>query len=318
MGEPEDVEEGRVLGLVRVEPGAAEGRSQHRRVDGDDGPEAGDRVGGERHLLGPGGAARSKTSKLIGPDTTHPSAIIAAVRIDAVTFDFWNTLMYEEAGHLKGRRLAAWIGILEDAGFAIERQRLDAAFDVSWNAYVAAWTANRQYHAAEAAEKALEELGFEPPPGVREELLAAFREAGNEADLTPAPNIAGCLAELTGAGVRVGIVCDVGMTPGSVLRSHLERVGLLGHFSHWSFSDEVGIYKPAAGIFRHALAGLGGVAPGRAAHVGDLRRTDIAGAQGIGMTAVRYTGVFDDDSAATPEGDHVVADHAALPAILGL
>ncbi len=96
--------------------------------------------------------------------------------LEAVTFDFWNTLMYEEAGHLKGRRLAAWIGILEDAGFAVERQRLDAAFEVSWNGYVAAWKANRQYRAAEAAEAILEEPGFERrrgcgtscwPPSVR-------------------------------------------------------------------------------------------------------------------------------------------------------
>ena len=66
---------------------------------------------------------------------------------------------------------------------------------------------------------------------------------------------------------------------------------LLGYFDHWSFSDEVGWYKPAPEIFRHALDGLGGVAPERAAHVGDLRRTDVAGARAMGMTAVRYRGV---------------------------
>jgi putative hydrolase of the HAD superfamily len=238
--------------------------------------------------------------------------------VEAVTFDFWNTLMYEEAGHLRGRRLAAWIGLLEDAGMAVERQRLDAAFDSSWDAYVSAWKANRQYQAAEAAEGILEELGLEPPGAVRDELLAAFRAAGNEAELTPAPNIGECLAALSAAGVRLGIVCDVGMTPSSALRSHLERHELLGHFDHWSFSDEVGVYKPDAAIFRHALDGLGGIDAARAAHVGDLRRTDIAGALAVGMTAVRYTGVFDDDSTDLPEADHVVTDHADLPTTLGL
>ena len=113
--------------------------------------------------------------------------------------------------------------------------------------------------------------------------------------------------------MRIGIVCDVGMTPAPALREHLDRHDLLGRFTHWSFSDEVGVYKPDPAIFRHALDGLGGVAPERAAHVGDLRRTDVAGARAMGMTAVRYTGVFDDDSADMPEGDHVVADHARLP-----
>jgi putative hydrolase of the HAD superfamily len=236
---------------------------------------------------------------------------------EAVTFDFWNTLVFEERGHLRGRRLAAWVGILEDAGFAAERQLLEAAFDDSWQDYTQSWVANRQYQAAEAAEAIVEALGFEVPPAVRDELLVAFRDAGSEAELQLAPNVAGCIETLDRAGVRLGIVCDVGMTPSPVLRNHLDRHGLLDRFDHWSFSDEVGTYKPDRVIFEHALAGLGGVRPERAAHVGDLRRTDIAGAIGVGMTAVRYTGVFDDDSDG-PEAHHVVADHASLPVALGV
>ncbi len=49
--------------------------------------------------------------------------------IEAVTFDYWNTLIYEDRGHLRGRRLEAWAGILEDVGFACEREQLDIAFD---------------------------------------------------------------------------------------------------------------------------------------------------------------------------------------------
>jgi hypothetical protein len=36
------------------------------------------------------------------------------------------------------------------------------------------------------------------------------------------------------------------------------------------------------------------------------------------MTAVRFTGVFDDDSQAEPEGHHVLASHADLAPALGL
>ena len=108
------------------------------------------------------------------------------------------------------------------------------------------------------------------------------------------------------------------MTPSSTLRTHLDRNGVLERFDHWSFSDEVGWYKPAPEIFRHALAGLGDVAPARAAHVGDIRRTDVAGALGVGMVAVRYTGVSDDTTESEPEATHVIADHRELPAVLGL
>jgi FMN phosphatase YigB (HAD superfamily) len=60
------------------------------------------------------------------------------------------------------------------------------------------------------------------------------------------------------------------------------------------------------------------VAPERAAHVGDLRRTDVGGANAMGMVSVRYTGVFDDDSATEPEAVHVIADLRKLPSVLGV
>ena len=38
----------------------------------------------------------------------------------------------------------------------------------------------------------------------------------------------------------------------------------------------------------------------------------------MGMTSVRYTGVFDDETQPEPEADHVVSHHDALPAALGI
>ena len=237
--------------------------------------------------------------------------------IEAVTFDYWNTLVYEDRGHLRSRRLEAWAGILEDAGFATERQHIDAVYDASWERYVAAWTANEQYQAVQAAEDAIADLGLALPDDVRAALSESFGRAGDEAELHLTDGVEGCLRALKDAGVRLGIICDVGFTASSILREHLIRHGVLPLFDHWSFSDDVGAYKPSPVIFEDALDGLGGVAPERAAHVGDLRRTDVAGAQAMGMTAVRYTGVFDDDSADQPEADHVVASHSELPGVLG-
>lgn len=237
-------------------------------------------------------------------------------RYDAVTFDYWNTLVWEEAGHLRGRRVEAWAGLLEEAGFAMERALLGAVFDRSWERYVEHWTTNQQYQSVRAAEEILEHLGFEVPPHVRRELIETFTEIGRHAELHLTEGIGDCLRTLRAAGLRLGIICDVGMTPSPLLLDHLERHGLLELFDHWSFSDEVGHYKPSPVIFQHALAGLGGVAPARAVHVGDIRRTDVAGARGIGMTAVRYTGIGDDTTQTTPEAHHVVASYAELPALV--
>ncbi|MDQ1397488.1 MAG: putative hydrolase of the superfamily, partial [Acidimicrobiaceae bacterium] len=226
--------------------------------------------------------------------------------IQAVTFDYWNTLVWEERGHMRGRRLDAWSGILEEAGYRVEREHLDATMDTTWKRYVAAWTSNQQYQWAQAAEEYVEELGFDVPADVRAALIDAFGRAGEDAELHLTEHIGPCLRRLRTAGIGIGIICDVGMTPSTTLRAHLERTGVLELFDHWSFSDEVGVYKPDARIFEHALAGLGDVTPALAAHVGDIRRTDIAGAKAMGMLAVRYTGVSDDVSSPEPEGDLVI------------
>jgi FMN phosphatase YigB (HAD superfamily) len=237
--------------------------------------------------------------------------------IEAVTFDYWNTLVYEDRGHLRGRRLEAWAGILEDAGFACEREQLEMVFEASWERYVTAWQGNEQYLAVQAAEDAIESLGFDLPSDVRDGLSDAFGRAGEDAELHLTDGVEGCLHALKDAGVRLGIICDVGFTPSTVLRDHLIRHGVLPLFDHWSFSDDVGAYKPSPVIFEHALEGLGGVLPERTAHVGDLRRTDVAGALALGMTSVRYAGIFDDDSADQPEAHHVVKSHSAVPRVLG-
>ncbi|HEX2849016.1 MAG TPA: HAD family hydrolase, partial [Acidimicrobiales bacterium] len=203
----------------------------------------------------------------------------ARPRVDAITFDYWNTLVYEDRGQLRTRRIEAWLGILEGEGFAVERQRIEAAFEGSWQRFLQSWqSGDRQYTHVDAAVDALDDLGYEVPSDVRDQLVDAFARTGDRAELHLTEGLEGCLRTLKGAGLRIGIVCDVGMTPSPTLRAFLAEAGVLGLFDHWSFSDEVGVYKPSPRIFEHALDGLGGIAPERAAHIGDLRRTDVAGA----------------------------------------
>lgn len=242
--------------------------------------------------------------------------------LEAVTFDYWNTLMAEETDRLREERIERVLTVLGANGHPLTRAELEAIFERSWKAFNQAWKDNVQYTNADATEALVGELGEEIGPALRGQLNDAMF-GGPGRTLRPTPNIGTCLAALKEAGLRIGIVCDVGMTPSPMLREHLESHDLLQHFDHWSFSDEVGVYKPDPTIFEHALAGLGASAA-RAAHVGDLRRTDVAGAQQVGMVAVRYTGIADDDDTAlgeghtAAEGDLVVHDHAELPALLGV
>lgn len=245
--------------------------------------------------------------------------------IEVVTFDFWETLVSdgtgldaEEEGSMRTRQLRRWSEILSEAGTPVDEESVDRAFARNWEVFHDRWRANVQHGPPEATPLICELLGVDPPPDARAALLASFAEVGREAPLRLAPRTEDCLRELKEARVRLGIVCDVGMTSSPTLRERLDRFGVLGYFDHWSFSDEVGCYKPFPAVFEHALAGLGVEDPANAAHVGDGRRTDVAGALAMGMTAVRYTHFVDAPPESGPEAHHVLDDLAKLAAALGL
>jgi FMN phosphatase YigB (HAD superfamily) len=240
------------------------------------------------------------------------------VDYDAVTFDYWHTLFHApDPEDAKGRRREWMDAVLRRFELEVADVRLREAIDTVARAAQQNWIDGRQYYAPEASAELLALLDIEAEAELMDAVIVAYGGEDQPPTVVPTPNVATALAGLKEEGVRIGIVCDVGLAPSTLLRSHLEVHDLLRFFDHWSFSDEVGMYKPSPKIFEHALGGLGVDDASRAAHVGDLRRTDIAGAQAMGKTAVRYRGSNDDPGdAGDPEGDVVIDDHADLVATL--
>jgi putative hydrolase of the HAD superfamily len=241
--------------------------------------------------------------------------------IRAVTFDYWDTLVRMDGEHttMRDRQIDAFSATMVDAGYTLERGRLVTAFAENWDRFEERWTANTgQYTPADATDFIAGRLGVPLDGGLRERLIDSFRAVGEGADLDVAPGVRECLERLRGAGLPLGIVCDVGLTSSPTLRSRLEGFGLLEFFDAWAFSDETGWFKPAREAFEPALAGLGVQDPSAVAHVGDNVRTDVAGALALGMTAIRYTGLREVEPGAHAEAHHVVADHRKIPDLLGV
>ena len=231
--------------------------------------------------------------------------------IRAVTFDFWNTIARaRHEGAMRDARARAVGAALAAEDLEVETAAVVAALEEVGAHWERSWGEGVHLHPRDGAAMLVRELGVE---GAAEELVAeAFLTGGREVELELAPEIGAVLAELAGRGVRLGIVCDVGFAGGEELRGFLDREGLLQHFSGWAFSDEVGHYKPDPRIFEAALDALG-ASPGEALHVGDLRRTDVAGGAALGMGTVRYRGVHDDpDPAGGIEADLVIDRHTEL------
>lgn len=223
--------------------------------------------------------------------------------------------MWEPPDALVAARMGVLCPILAEHEAEVDEPRLRQCHQVAFLRYQDAWLANEQYCVPDAVDTILSELGRDGPESLREALFEGFSVAGRATELHLAEGVDGCLRRLAEAGVRLGIICDIGLTPSPVLRWHLEQRGLLDLFDSLVFSDETGIYKPAAGAFHAALDELD-VAPAGAAHVGDRKRTDVGGALAVGMTAVRYRGVYDDISTPEPEAHHVVDEYRFLPGLL--
>jgi FMN phosphatase YigB (HAD superfamily) len=236
--------------------------------------------------------------------------------ITAVTFDFWNTLARVPAGKgvMTEARLRAVTAACEECGVEIGSERLAAILERVAQSYERSWEAGTHFHPREGSAMLIAALGVEG--AAAEAIGEAFLNAGRTVELALAPDLTACLDTLAERGVRMGIVCDVGFSGGELLRGFLAEAGILDRFSGWAFSDEVGDYKPSPQIFAAALEALD-ADPGSAMHVGDLRRTDIAGAAGHGMRTVRYRALHDDPGVAgEPEADFVLDSHLELPPLL--
>ncbi len=86
------------------------------------------------------------------------------------------------------------------------------------------------------------------------------------------------LESLKKRGVMLGVISNWD----SRLNSTLENIGLAQYFDFILPSAVVGSAKPDKKIFEEALR-ISGVEPHEACHIGDEMRTDVVGAEGVGI-----------------------------------
>ncbi len=232
----------------------------------------------------------------------------------AVTFDCWNTLIRErDFAPARAQRLAALRAAITSGGRALDAAALEAALAGAHRRHIDLWCAGVGSGSPEMATWALATAGIEDVDAAAA-LARDFEDAGLAGEIEALPGAGETLERLASAGVRIALVCDTGFSPGRVVRQLLARAGLLEFLDVQVFSDEIGVPKPHARMFEAALGPLD-TAPAAAAHVGDLRPTDVAGGRAFGMNTLRIRAAYDDCSA-HPDADVVVDSHADLLARL--
>ena len=239
------------------------------------------------------------------------------MKIKAISFDFWNTLFTEEPGAFRLYQQSRF-RLLKEAVCAcgdFTEETIERAFSTEAEEHYRIWcNEHRTVQTAERVGRILTLLEACLPEDVMAEMVKAFEEGVLERPPVLVPGARETIERLS-SSYRLGIISDVGYSPGRVLREVIRQNDLLGAFDSLIFSDEAGRSKPHVEVFR-LTARLLDAAPEQIVHIGDLERTDIQGAKIAGCRAIRFTGVTPMEPHETTAADMVTADFYELPRLI--
>lgn len=231
--------------------------------------------------------------------------------IKLVTFDLWNTLISENGVDLTGYRVDRILPVFKEHSIKnINEKMLRDAFSDSWKMFMYEWEA-RHYTPTTAAMlmAAFEKLGILTDEKLFNRTLLEMETILLDAPVRLIEGTEAILNDLK-KDYKIALISDTGFTPGKYLRQLLKKFGIFDLFNVMAFSDEIGVSKPDRRMFDYVLKECR-IEPNEAIHIGDLLRTDIAGASNAGMQSVHFRKeifIKEDPCTAVPS---FVADNAA-------
>ena len=203
--------------------------------------------------------------------------------LKAVTFDLWQTLMHDgkEHGAARAKLRAERIHrALPDAPL----KDVEAALQNVWHTWETTYWAKNEDPGFDAQIAWLMKR-LAVPPELEAELRAGYVDPIFAIPPHVDPEAVPALTSLRERGLKLGLICNTSVTPGSALRQLLDQWHVGELLMVQLFSDEVGIRKPAPAIFRETARRLG-VDIAAMLHVGDRQDADVEGAIGAGAKAL--------------------------------
>ncbi|TAE32133.1 MAG: HAD family hydrolase [Candidatus Kapaibacterium sp.] len=211
-------------------------------------------------------------------------------RVKAVTIDFWNTLYDSSNGD--GRTHDRHETILRNAArlnAPLEEAAVKAAQKEAWEYFNKVWREEQRTPSTRRmVEYFWQRLALSADEQALQEVTLAFEEGIVKHPPSLLPNVKEVLARLS-EKYYLALISDTAFSPGRVLKRVMEADGIAEYFSMMSFSDETGVSKPHAHAYEVALSGTRCQAH-ECVHIGDIERTDIAGAKEYGMFAILFAG----------------------------
>ncbi len=240
----------------------------------------------------------------------------------AVLFDFDDTLI-DWSGvtiswrQLEAQRLSRVLSVV-NARSKHDLTDLDSLVDAYTERTRDAWSAARVNLRApimpDILLSTLTDMGIAAAASCLDEILAAY-QWGAVPGTVVYPDVPPVLELLCNCGIRLGIVTNASL-PMWMRDNELRELGLIDYFSDCRLSAaDVGYLKPHTRIFRYALEKMGTRAE-ETVFVGDNPVADVAGAQAVGMRAVRRLNPGASDQGHLAKPHKTLRSLAQLPSLL--
>ncbi|MGD9962854.1 MAG: HAD family hydrolase [Thermoplasmata archaeon] len=214
-------------------------------------------------------------------------------KVNAVTFDLWDTLIKEVPGgseKVAGLRIRRIGELLDSIGRPHDLDEIEEAHRKTGTFLELTWGKARDMPARDQVLFMLSCVECRLPGKMTNEDISRVEAIYADSLLDHPPELLpGAKEALRAAGekgFKLGLISNTGKTPGSTLRTLMGRMGILEHFQVTTFSNEIMVRKPAEAAFKVTLERLKAL-PKATAHVGDHPDHDMAAAKKVGMHAVQ-------------------------------
>ena len=204
--------------------------------------------------------------------------------ITAITLDLWGTILDDcqkpnEKIVYSERRQQYFLDKLKEQDQFFTYEQIQTAYTHVWSFFDKLWEQQKAFDAELGIREMLSFLNADLSPKVLQEVVIFFEDCHK----LPLP-LEGVLQAVKTLSEKYHLVLisDTAWTPGRELRRVLSDYGIADCFDGFVFSGETGCTKPHIKMFQNALNILD-LAAHECLHVGDLQRTDIAGARNAGM-----------------------------------
>ena len=232
--------------------------------------------------------------------------------VKAVTFDLWETLLLERDGWGVRRAFARCrnlADVFQTLGVEVSVEKVNSALKETISSLLKVWDTNRDVTHLDQIRLIVKHVSGGSAVAKDEwisSLSSAYVSGFFEVPPYLNPDAYKVLQWLKSRKMLIGLICNIGLTPGFALRRFLEDQGVAEYFDVMIFSDEVGVRKPDPRIF-HLASKKFKVKPCDVVHVGDNLKSDVWGAKNAGFKAIYFSCVVGRDRIAESDPASVVS-----------